>query len=56
MTKSSKQFKKDMVWIISQTTEDFLGFIEEKLEIECPEADEKDKTKRAINIFNELKS
>lgn len=56
MSKDSIQFKKDFVWIISQTTEDFLGYIESKLQIECPEAIEKDKTKRALNIFNELKN
>lgn len=52
MSKASKQFKKDLIWMISQSTEDFLEFVEEKLDLECPEADEKNKTKRAINIYN----
>jgi hypothetical protein len=55
VSKASKQLQKDLVWMISQSTKDFLEFIEEKLEIECPEADEKNKTKRAINIFHQLK-
>jgi hypothetical protein len=42
--------------VISQTAEDFLEFIEEKLEIECPEPDQKNRTKRVINIYNALKN
>ena len=42
--------------MISQTAEDFLEYIEEKLEIECPESDEKNRTKRLINIYNGLKN
>lgn len=28
-------FKKDLIFVISQTAEDFLEYIEEKLEIVC---------------------
>ena len=31
MAKTSKQLRKDIMWIISQTTDDFLEYIEEKL-------------------------
>ena len=56
MAKTSKQLRKDIMWIISQTTDDFLEFIEEKLEIVCPEADEKNRLKRVMNIYKTLKN
>jgi hypothetical protein len=56
MAKTSKQLRKDIMWIISQTADDFLEYIEEKLEIVCPEADEKDRFKRVMNIYKTLKN
>jgi hypothetical protein len=54
--KVSRQLQKDLILFITQTTEDFLEYIEEKLEIECPESDLNNRTKRIINIYNQLKN
>lgn len=56
MAKTSKQLRKDIIWIISQTTDDFLEYIQEKLEIVCSEADEKNRLKRVMNIYKTLKN
>lgn len=44
-----------MEWAVLHTTDDFLEYLEEKFEIECAQADEKNRTKRMKNILNRIK-